>query len=146
MLRPFTAADRADYLRMAHDFYRSDAVDHVIPDSFLEKTADAVLAGTPFAAIYLLEADGRTAGYALLALTWSQEGGGLTVWVDELYVLPQFRGRGLGTAFFHALRECYPEAARFRLEVEPDNSRAKARYGRMGYKPLPYSQMVMETA
>lgn len=144
MLRRFTAADRAAYLQMAHDFYRSDAVDHVIPDSYIEKTADAVLAGTPFASIYLLEADDQTAGYALLAHTWSQEGGGETVWVDELYLLPQFRGQGLGTAFFTKLRERFPNTARFRLEIEPDNEKARALYRRMGYKPLNYQQMVLD--
>lgn len=144
MLRPFTAADRADYLQMAHDFYRSDAVDHVVPDSHLERTADTVLAGTPFAVIYMLESGGKTAGYALLAITWSQEGGGETIWVDELYILPQFRGQGLGTAFFSELRRIYPNAARFRLEIEPDNEKARALYERMGYRFLNYRQMVLE--
>ena len=144
MIRPFTAADRAAYVQMAHDFYRSEAVDHVVPDSHLEKTADVVLAGTPFAEIWMLEAQGQTAGYALLALTWSQEGGGFTVWVEELYLLPQFRGQGIGTGFFHELRQRYPQAARFRLEIEPDNHKAEALYRRMGYEPLDYRQMVLD--
>ena len=144
MLRPFTAADRAVYLQLAHDFYRCGVTDHVIPDSHIEKTADAVLTGTPFAAIYMLEADGQLVGYSLLALTWSQEGGGDTVWIEELYILPQFRGKGYGTAFFRELRERYPDAVRFRLEVEPDNDGAKALYGRMGYEPLNYGQMVLD--
>lgn len=144
MLRVFTAADRAVYLQMAHDFYRSDACDHVIPDAYLERTADAVLAGNPFVSIYMVDADGETAGYVLLAKTWSQEGGGETIWVDELYLLPQFRGHGLGTAFFREIRALYPNACRFRLEAEPSNHKAKALYGRMGYKPLNYEQMVLE--
>ena len=144
MLRPFTAADRAVYLQLAHDFYRCGVTDHVIPDSHIEKTADAVLAGTPFAAIYMLESDGQLIGYSLLALTWSQEGGGDTVWVEELYILPQFRGSGHGTAFFRELRETYPKAVRFRLEVEPDNDGAKALYSRMGYELLNYGQMVLD--
>lgn len=144
MLRPFTAADRADYLQMAHDFYRSEAVDHIIPDSHIEKTADILLAGTPYAAAYMLEQNGELAGYALLALTWSQEGGGFTVWVEELYVLPRFRGQGLGTDFFRTLRQLYPQASRFRLEIEPDNEKAKALYTRMGFAPLDYGQMVLD--
>lgn len=143
MLRPFTAADRAAYLQMAHDFYRSDAVDHVIPDSYIEKTADALLAGTPFASVYMLEFQGALAGYVLLLHGWSQEGGGPTIWVDELYVLPQFRGCGLGTEVFQTLPTLYPETARFRLELEPDNHRAQALYAKMGYKVLNYRQMVL---
>ncbi len=144
MLRSMTADDRAVYLQLAHDFYRSEAVDHTIPDSYIEKTADAILAGTPFASVFLLEADGKTAGYAMLLHGWSQEGGGPTIWVDELYVRPEFRGKGLGTAFFRELRQRYPETARFRLEIEPDNERAQALYTRMGYKVLNYRQMVLD--
>lgn len=144
MLRPFVVADRAEYCRMAHDFYRCGVTDHVIPDSHIEKTADTVLSGTPYAAIYMLEADGELVGYALLAITWSQEGGGETIWIEELYILPQFRGKGYGTTFFSELRQTYPHAARFRLEVEPDNDGAKALYGRMGYEILNYGQMVLD--
>ena len=38
MFRPITAADQAAYLHMAHSFYQSDAVDHPIPDSYIENT------------------------------------------------------------------------------------------------------------
>ena len=129
---------------MAHDFYRCGVTDHVIPDAYIEKTADVVLAGTPFAAIYMLEADGQLVGYSLLAITWSQEGGGETVWIEELYILPQFRGKGFGSAFFAELRQRYSNAVRFRLEVEPDNDGARALYHRMGYEMLNYGQMVLD--
>ncbi len=142
MLRPFTREDRAIYCQMAHDFYHSDAVDHAIPDEYIARTADTVLSGTPFAAIYLLEHQGQIAGYALLAITWSQEAGGQAVWIEELYLLPQFRGQGLGSAFFRELETLYPHAARFRLEVEPDNHRALALYTKMGFEPLAYGQMI----
>ena len=36
------------------------------------------------------------AGYALLAKTFSQEAGGLVVWLDEMYVRPAYRSKGLG--------------------------------------------------
>ena len=85
------------------------------------------------------------AGYALLAHTWSQESGGDVIWVEELYVLPQFRGKGLGTAFFEELRRKYPHASRFRLELEPDNERAEKLYRKMGFDFLEYCQMVKDT-
>lgn len=142
MLRPFTPADLDLYCQMAHDFYRSDAVNHTIPDAYIARTADQVLAGMPFAAIYMLEHQDQIAGYALLALTWSQEAGGQTVWIEELYLLSQFRGQGLGTGFFRELESLYPNAARFRLEIEPDNHRARALYTKMGFQVLEYGQMI----
>ena len=144
MFRPITAPDERIYLQMADAFYHSEAVAHPVPPQHYARTFQALMAGTPFAACYIFELEDRIAGYALLALTWSQEAGGLTVWVDELFVLPQFRGRGLGRAFFDALPTLYPSAARFRLEIEPDNHRAEALYRRMGYDFLPYRQMIVD--
>lgn len=144
MFRPITEADRAAYLQMSRDFYLSDAVTHDIPAAHRERTLQALLTGTPYAAGFLLEHNGSTAGYALLALTWSQEAGGLTVWVEELYVLPDFRGLGLGREFLLALPRLYPDAARLRLEVEPDNHRAAALYAGLGYEILEYQQMIRD--
>ena len=144
MFRPITAADEAVYLQMAHDFYQSEAVDHVIPDSYLERTFQALISGSPFSACYLFEIDGETAGYALLALTWSKEAGGLTVWVDELYVLPRFRSHGLGRSFLASLPTLYHDAVRLRLEVEDRNVRAKSLYRQLGYEMLNYQQMICD--
>ena len=48
---------------------------------------------------------------------------------------------GLGKAFFKYMEENYP-AARYRLEIEPENLRAKKLYSSLGYKELPYAQMI----
>ena len=65
------------------------------------------------------------------------------VWVEEIYVRPEFRGMGLGRALLRALPELAP-AARYRLEIEPDNARAEKLYREMGFEILPYRQMVRE--
>ena len=61
----------------------------------------------------------------------------------EIYILPEFRGHGLAHEFFASLRELEP-AARYRLEIEPDNLRAKRLYAEMGFSRLDYEQMVMD--
>ena len=71
--------------------------------------------------ILLLDGD-TPAGYALLQKTYSREAGGLTIWIDEIYLRPAFRGKGLAKELFalaHTLG-----AKRLRLEVEPENTRA----------------------
>ncbi len=143
MIRRITPADRAVYLQMAHDFYHSDAVLHPVPDENLRRTFEEMMRSDAYLTGLVFEKEGKTAGYALLCKTWSQEAGGKTVWIDELYVLPEFRGQGIGHEFFALLKEIEP-AARYRLETEPDNLRAKALYESLGFEELAYQQLVMD--
>ena len=92
---------------------------------------------------YLLEQDGKTAGYALLSRQFSQEAGGMALWIDEIYIRPPFRGRGLGSEFFRFLEEnIHGRIKRLRLETEPENKGAQALYHRLGFRPLGYLQMI----
>ena len=52
------------------------------------------------------------------------------------------KGRGQGSAFFAYLKEHLP-AARYRLETEPDNERAKALYRRQGFRFLNYESFIL---
>ena len=43
----------------------------------------------------ICDVEGRTVGYALLISFWSNELGGEVCYIDELFVAPLYRGRGL---------------------------------------------------
>lgn len=79
------------------------------------------------------------AGYALLCSFWSNELGGEVCIIDELYVVPAERGRGLATQLVRALsaRELpwFRDAVALELEVTPDNARARELYERLGFRP-----------
>ena len=143
--RPVTLADRAVYIQMAHDFYHSDAVLHPIPDAYIETTFDALMSDTPYASAMMLEYDGETVGYALFAKTFSQEAGGLVLWVEELYIRENDRSKGIGRRFLTALTENPPDGIkRIRLEVERENERAVKLYESLGFTFLGYDQMLIE--
>ncbi len=80
-------------------------------------------------------------GYALLASFWSNEQGGEVCVVDELYLVPEVRGRGLATGFLQALARgdlpWFADAVALELEVTPHNARARALYRRLGFSPYP---------
>ena len=131
MIREITTADREVFLQLLDEFYHSPAVLHPVPRTYFERTFQEVTSGSPYARAYLQ-----------LSFTYSTEAGGRVIWVEELYVRPQYQGRGLGGAFFRFLEETYAgQAARIRLEVEPDNDGARRLYGRVGFEELPYMQM-----
>lgn len=145
MIRRMCSGDRAAFLAMSEEFYHSPAVLAPIPASYHERTFDEMLRSQTYLVGFLFEEEGEPAGYALLNRSFSHEVGGAVVWVEELYVRPGYQGRGLGTRFFSYLKAHYP-AARYRLETEPENVRAKALYAKMGFVPLGYEQMICDTA
>lgn len=143
-IRLLERGDRAAFLNMIEDFYRSPAVSHDIPHEHFVRTFETCVSGSPYARCYLFFCDGVCAGYGLLALTYSNEAGGLCIWIEEIYILPAFRGKGIGSAFFARVKDDFPDAKRFRLEVMRDNDAAIRLYERLGYTEMPYLQMTQD--
>ena len=142
MIRKINADDKEKYLELTDHFYHSEAVLHPVPRAHQLATWEELLRSDDYVDCYFLEEDGVVKGFLLLAYTFSQEAGGKVAWVEEIYMEPQFRSQGLGHQFFAFLeREIEPKVKRVRLEVEPDNARAKRLYASLGYRPLPYEQM-----
>lgn len=135
--------DREVFLRLTEEFYASDAVLHPVPPEYHRRTFEELLRSDVYLKACLFVPEGHPVGYGLLSRSYSPEAGGPVVWVEELYIRPQARGMGLGSAFFSWLERSLP-AARYRLEVEPDNLGALRLYRRKGYAPLPYLQMVRD--
>lgn len=144
MIRKLTRADEALFLELERRFYTSEAVLHPIPEAYHRATFAELMRSEDYLTCYLFEAEGTAAGYALLSRSFSSEAGGPVIWLEELFLLPEFRGRGLGGEFF-AFLFAHEPAARYRLEIEPDNVRARELYRRMGFTELPYQQMVKDT-
>ena len=143
---PIRETDREEYLQMTAAFYATDAVIRPIPQEHREATFAELMRSDTYAAAYILEENGETVGYALLAKTFSQEAGGLVVWVEELYVKPPYRGRGIGSQFLRDLVAEPPAGTkRIRLEVEKENEAAVRLYRSLGFDWLAYDQMVLET-
>lgn len=142
-IRALNAADRELFLSLQKEFYHSDAVLHPIPDNCYANNFAELIRSDVYLMCYFFEVDGKNAGYALLSRSYSPEAGGIVIWIEELYVLPEYRSMGVGSRFFAFLEKELP-AARYRLEVEPDNEGAKRLYGRQGYESLPYLQMIKD--
>lgn len=143
-IRPMTPDDKPVVFSMMRTFYDSPAVLHTAPDKILEKDIDDALSDMPFLQGYMLILNGETAGYAMAACSYTTEYGGICVWLEDLYLKPEYRRMGISGALFRYLEEHYTEAVRFKLEVEPENENAVACYKRRGYKISPYYLMTKE--
>ncbi len=144
-IRFFKIEDRETFLDMMAEFYNTPGVLHTIPRKNGEKTFNSIMDKDPYVNAYMIRYEQKDAGYCLLSHTYSNEGGGLTVWFEEIYIKPEFRGHKLAYRAMKEIIELYSDtAARFRLEVTEDNETAKKIYRRLGFKPLNYQQMIKE--
>ncbi|MDL2286342.1 GNAT family N-acetyltransferase [Desulfococcaceae bacterium OttesenSCG-928-F15] len=145
MIRKLLPSDQKLYLELAHEFYHSSAVLHAIPDEHLLKGFHAVTRENPYTQGFLIETGGIPAGYAIIAQTYSVESGGMILWIEELFLLSRFRGKGLGEEFIAFIEQEYAgKVCRFRLEVLRSNAGAIRLYERLGYRELDYFQMIKD--
>ena len=143
--RDITAADREIVLPMVADFYRTDAVDHEVPVEIMERSFAACADPDEPLLRGVLVLDGEEiAGYVYLTFCYSAEVGGRCVFIEEIFLKENFRGRGLGKEIMAWMEGEYPEVRRFRLEVTQVNKSAIRLYEKSGYQYLRYDQMVFD--
>lgn len=144
-IRKMEPEDAEAVLALMTVFYQSPAVLVHAPEAVLRRCIADCLAGGPYLEGYVFEMDGDLTGYSLVAKGYATEVGGLCVHVEDLYIRPEARGQGIGGAFLDYITDKYQNtAARIRLEVEAENTRAMAVYQKHGFQELPYLQMVKE--
>ena len=87
-------------------------------------------------AVWLIEVDEQLAGYIALCRGFSIEFNGFDAFIDEFFLSPPFRGRGVGK---RVLAQIAKEARRFEinavhLEVARDNQPARRLYDSAGFR------------
>lgn len=140
-IRPAAPADVPDLLRMIRALADYEKLAHlVVVDE--QRLADALFGGRPAAEALIARErteSGIPAGFALFFHTFSTFLGQRGLWLEDLYVHPQFRGRGLGRRLLSDLaalardRQC----GRFEWAVLDWNAPAIGFYERMGATLLP---------
>lgn len=104
-----------------------------------QRTVDAlrlVLSHPEYGVVHVAVASGTIVGYVVGSLGLSIEAGGRFLLIDELYVSPAWRGRGLARALLASLLP-YAQSHHCRvveLEVGWENDRARMWYERLGFE------------
>src|SRR5258708_2214747 len=102
MLKLLSPSDSARALPLLEAQYREHHLE--MGGARLRAALRALLRGR--GVVLLASRGGRDLGVAVLSFTWTLEHGGKVAWLDEMYVLPDARGRGTGLALLRrALRE-----------------------------------------
>ena len=140
MIRKMQAQDASQVLEMMRVFYASPAVLSNGSEEIFQNDVAECVSDSPYLEGYVFEQDGVIQGYTMLAKSFSTEFGKRCIWIEDLYVRPECRGKGLGGAFLQHVQDLYPGAL-FRLEAEQENEGAVRLYEKMGFEVLPYLEL-----
>jgi ribosomal protein S18 acetylase RimI-like enzyme len=86
--------------------------------------------------VFVIRVEENVVGYVVLTLGYSLEFLGRDAFVDELFVVPEWRSRGIGSAALRHLEAACGELGvrALHLEVGPDNHPAVGLYRRAGFE------------
>lgn len=145
VIRKLEKRDSEAYLSMAAEFYSGPGVLHEVDPGVFERNLAEVLSDSPFLEGFVFETEGMVVGYALITHSFASEVGGRSVFIEEIFVDPQYRGQGIGRQFLdYCVSLMGGEIRRVRLEVTPANEKATALYRSCGFEELDYMQMVID--
>ncbi|MGD1890354.1 MAG: GNAT family N-acetyltransferase [Cyclobacteriaceae bacterium] len=132
----FTTAQRKDIseiLEMMADFY---AIDNYPFDAVVnQKNLERFLKGDNLGRLYLIREGSNTVGYIVLTFGFSFEYGGRDAFIDEFYLKPAYRAKGIGTKTMEFVEQAALtlDIIALHLEVENHNERANQLYIRRGF-------------
>jgi GNAT superfamily N-acetyltransferase len=142
-IRPATPQDLGDLLAMIRELAEFERLSHLL----IATEADfheSLFGEKPAAEALIGEIGGVTAGYAIYFSTFSTFVGRAGIWLEDLYVRPGHRGRGLGKALLKAVGRIAHErgAGRYEWTVLDWNTNAIDLYERAGGEILPEWRIV----
>ena len=133
-LRLATANDLERVEPLVADYHRFENIDSLEVDR--KAALGRLLAEPALGGLWKIEVDGELAGYIVLCRGFSIEFNGFDAFIDEFFLLPGFRGQGIGR---RVLEQIADEAGRLdinalHLEVARDNEAAQRLYRASGFK------------
>ena len=101
-----------------------------------ESAVGRLLGDESLGGIWLIRSDDELCGYIALCRGFSIEFDGFDAFVDEFYLLPEFRGRGIGGEVLKQIKSKARELDinALHLEVARDNDRARRLYRAAGFE------------
>lgn len=103
--------------------------------AILEKGVISVFNDPNKGTYFVAEADGDVVASLLITFEWSDWRNGTVWWIQSVYVVEAFRGKGIFAKMYQFLVEKVkkiPSLAGLRLYVDATNETAKKVYGRLG--------------
>ncbi len=136
-------ARRSDLSKVLWFLQRKAAFDGCELRATPARLARALFGKRPRCGVLLAERGGRSEGFAFYFETFSSFQGGPCLWLDDLYVVPEARGTGAGTALLTRLAQIARRrgCARIDWTVASANGRAATFYRKRGARIAPRTRL-----
>lgn len=133
---PVFAPEVREPLRLLEEWMREG---DPVPESFVEEIQRYVRAGD--LEVLAASLNGQTVGVLVLAFRPSASLGGRFSSIEDLYVRPEARRKGVGSALLKAADERCAARDAYYLEAQVEEGGAGAFYAAFGYEPEPEVQV-----
>lgn len=140
-IRKMHEGDYLTVIAMMREFYTSPAVITDGSEEIFRANVENCIGGSPYVDGFVFVIGGKIIGYGITVHSYTTEFGGECIWIEDIYIEEDYRGRGIGSKFIQHVKELYPDKI-LRLETEADNAAAVNLYERLGFKRLPYLELV----
>jgi GNAT superfamily N-acetyltransferase len=136
-IRPVAPEDLAGLLELIRELARFERLEHEV-QATEETLRNSFFGPQPAAGAFLARCGDDLAAYAIYFFTFSSFIGRPGIWLDDVYVRPQFRGQRLGRALFRAVARVGLErnCGRFEWTALDWNEKALEFYRKIGAQPM----------
>ena len=132
--RPMKKGEEEIVTQYIKGLFLEDPTPQGMSDEKIKKTIKTLLKHKEKGTIIVFEVGKEIIGYSILINFWSNEYGGNIVYIDELFVKKEWRGKGVATNFIQYLvKKKVNNAVSLFLEVTPQNKGAEELYKRRGF-------------
>jgi len=141
-IRKAVASDMPTLLALMAEFYSESGYE--LDHAQAERAFAAILSDGRLGYVWLIDDESTNVGYVVLTLRFGMEYGGLIGCLDDLFVVPQSRNQGLGTAALVQVRDFCKTSGVCAITVEVgfNNGPAQTAYRRVGLVEMPDRQLL----
>lgn len=133
-IRPYIQKDYRYLKEMIFALYKENPEGETINEDKIEDTVIELSSNPSKGRIIVFECDETIIGYAILIVNWSNKYGGNILVVDELYIKPEWRNKGIGTRILNTAHLNHENVVGLRIDIEPPNKKTAEHYIGLGLK------------
>jgi GNAT superfamily N-acetyltransferase len=133
IITPITRGEVPELLELIRELARFEKLEAEVVAT-VSALENSLFGPQPVAGAFLARCDGKLAGYAIYFFTFSSFIGRAGIWLEDLYVRPEFRKRGLGRGLIEAVARVGVErnCGRFEWTALNWNEKALEFYDKLG--------------